>query len=590
MICKKCGKEVDGELLFCPYCGASMSSEDIPLIDDKVSSKEYKKYEQSLKHIERKYKRFKRYRVKANIVTFVLIICLIFGGVVSALFLSNKEEIRCQSEINKIAQEEKVIYAKYENEFANAVIQNREKQIKSCFVSSRNMESANDYIASLYRRPESRIETLSFMDKFYYLITDALRLDKYNLLDTTNNVIYPGAIIKGDSLFTGNYTVLATERTPIDLMSNQTDGKPVTILNPNYSNVTIALNQYAKDYMGNISKEWTYHLQSASTSQELNLVLGAGAGNVADFNIGINTNSQQSTVAVVYSQIYYTVSTEPKGKATDYFNEGVDLKVLGEYEPAYVSSVDYGRKIVLCVSGELSEEELSAKLSAHIKGVEINAGIENVMQDETLDCYLRSYGGEGTLSILKVSEKKRGWLEEINAVLWGDEDNSNNESIVDRLNDFLSDSSTLVNPVPISYSLKYLSDNTPVPAMYVKSETIFLAENAQLVNLSSTDNKEFTVDITALPAILLNKEDVLLQGTKATGSYFQLLCGACETLPASILCGNTKFSVDLAKYEMEKDIHIWIDGGDKNILKRWLGINEVYGIDIYKTQYLENVQ
>lgn len=597
MICKKCGKEVDGEILFCPYCGASMLSEDIPLLDDKVSSKEYKQYEQSLKQIERKYKRLKRYRVRANIATFVLIICLIFGGVVSSLFLSNGEEVRYQSEINKIAQGEKVIYAKYENGFANAVIRNREKQVKSCLVSSRNMESANEYIASLYRRPESRIEALSFMDKSYYLITDALRLDKYNLLDTTNNVIYPGAIIKGDSLFTDNYTVLAMERTPIDLMSNQTDGKPVTIINPNYGNVTIALNQYAKEYMGDISKEWTYNLQSASSSQELNLVLGANIGKVGNLDIGLNTNNQQTIMAVVYSQIYYTVSAEPKSNAIDYFSEGVDLKALGEYEPAYVSSVDYGRKIVLIVSGTLSEQELSAKLNAHIKDVEIGVGIENVIKDETLECSLMSYGGEDVSSILNTSDTNIGLFGEIKAWLWGDEDSSNNESIGDRLNDFLGDSGTLVNPVPISYSLKYLSDNASVPVMYVKSESIFLAENAQLVSLSSTDNKEFTVDITALPAILLNEKDVLLQDTKATGTDFQLLCSDCETLPVSISYINKKEIVDLAEYEMEKYIHIQIDGGYTDFLKV-LGadrktiqaINKEHGIDIYKTQYLENMQ
>ena len=101
-----------------------------------------------------------------------------------------------------------------------------ENQAIALQASSDNTESTNEYIASLLRHPEGKSESLSFMGKPYYLVNDAVELNKYNVLDTTTNVIYPGAIIKGDSLFRGNnYTVIETERTPIDIISNQTGGQ-----------------------------------------------------------------------------------------------------------------------------------------------------------------------------------------------------------------------------------------------------------------------------------------------------------------------------------------------------------------------------
>ena len=582
MICKRCGKEVDERVQFCPYCGDSMSQKESSAVNNGAKEMEYKRNAKRLKQAKKKYKKLKNYRLKVNTFTLVVIVGLIFCGILGGKFFYDTEHAQYLSEINKIAQEKRDDYAKFESGFLNTVVQNRENQIRSCLVSPENAVDASEYIASLYRHPEDEITELSLKEKLYYLITDILGLDKYSLLDSTNNAIYPGAIIRGDSLFAGvDYTVLATERTPIDIMSNQQNGAPKTISDPNYSNVTLALNQYAEAYTGDISKEWVYDLQSASTSDELNIKLGIGIGKAANLDFGFKTSEEKSTVAVVFTQIYYTVSAEPKTNAADYFKEGVDLNVLGAYEPAYVSSVDYGRKIIMVVSGELSEQELTAKLNAHIKGVQIGAAIGNIKTDESLNSKIISYGGADMLSVLSSADKDKGLIRELNEWLWGDD----SKGIADRLNDFLASDASLINPVPLSYRLKYLSDNAPVPAMYIKGEDIALAENTQLVVLSAP--KEIEVDITALPAILLNKNEVSQQGTKVKGKYIQLLCNDCETLPVRILYGKKEYSVDLAEYEMEKDTPIQAEK------EYFMLIPELgnYYIDIgriYKTKYLEN--
>ena len=148
-------------------------------------------------------------------------------------------------------------------------------------------------------------------------------------------------------------------------------------------------------------------------------------------------------------------------------------------------------------------------------------------------------------SVLQSSDKNKGIVGEFRDWLWGSNDT---EGIADRLNDFLANRDTLINPVPLSYRLKYLSDNAQVPAMYINEEEIALADNAQLITLSASE--ELQVDITSLPAILLNRNEVLQQGTKLTGTHIQLLCNDLETLPVRI----DGYSFDLADYEMEKDI------------------------------------
>ena len=181
-------------------------------------------------------------------------------------------------------------------------------------------------------------------------------------------------------------------------------------------------------------------------------------------------------------------------------------------------------------------------------------------------------------SVLQSSDKNKGIVGEFREWLWGSNDT---EEIADRLNDFLANRDTLINPVPLSYRLKYLSDNAQVPAMYINEEEIALADNAQLITLSASD--ELQVDITSLPAILLNKNEVLQQGTKITGTHIQLLCNDLETLPVRI----DGYSFDLADYEMEKDTSIQIEYPHFQGMayRTYLELCK-----IYKTKYLENIQ
>lgn len=589
MICKSCGKELNEATMFCPYCGTSTSAEETPPVDSAVSLKEYNRKLDQLFKLERKYRKEKRYPIISTLLTIVSVVLSVRMGVVCCVFSTRYLADHYAYETKQIAQDEKNRYSAFTSEFAAAVLQDREQQITSCIVTPENAAAANDYISSLYKRPLDKVLYDSFMGKPYYLITDILTLDRYPFPVTAGNTVFPGAIIKGDSLFTSNCTVLAAEQTPISLMSNQTDGKPVTVTDPNYTNVTIALNEYAKEYTGDFSKEWSYTVQSASTTQELNFTLGIGSDKTAGLDISHNSSTQLNTVAIVYSQIYYTVSAEPKSSAADYFKEGIDLKTLGSYAPAYVSSVDYGRKIILTVSGNLSKQELSAKVSANISGVDIGAGIEKINQDKELSCRLYSYGGEDISWILQTSDTETDtkvgfWESIVKLVNPGSADDAE-ESVIDKLNDFLGSDGSLVNPVPISYTLKYLSDNAIVPAMYITREFILGAENAQIINISSTNGKDFSLDITALPAVIISEDALSL--TEATGTNFRLLCADFKTLPITVTYGSTKLSLDLADYEAEQNNFLPVYDEPKGFLALKQNVNY---IDIYRTKYTNSIQ
>lgn len=591
MYCNNCQKEIEGEFLFCPHCGNSIQQEIVPVENVGGDSEEKKQnntkeYEKKLKKLKKEYRREKQKRIDMPLITFILFVVMVLCSLFFIYRVHRKIEIteyervrkeynlklqeyevkkselavelgkkieeqkqRVELENKRKEQEKKIELANYETQFEKEVLQGRENKVQSCLVSDENKDKINEYIKDLYRYSESKIEQDSLNGESYYLIKDYIMLGKHSLTDSTNNAIYPGAILKGDSLFKGDYTVIPIERTAINLMSNQSNGKTKTVINPNYSNVTKTLNEYADEYLGDVSKEWKHQMIETSTSQELNLSLGLGT---EEFNVGIGANSKKklSQMAVVYTQIYYTVSAEPKNSAFDYFAKGVDLKVLGGYEPAYVSSVDYGRKIILVISSDLSQEELSAKVSGMISGVPVNAGIESIVTNGEMTEEIYVYGGEDGSSILENPDSDDGALGEVIKQLVREDDND--QTKIERVNAFIANGNKLTNPLPVSYNLKYLSDNAPVPAMYINREEVMLAEDTQVITLSS--KKEVTIDISELPASLLNEKEVVYKNGKATGNDFKIICKDLEYLPMEILYKKDKepISIDLTKYEFEE--------------------------------------
>ncbi|MCM1187655.1 MAG: thiol-activated cytolysin family protein [Lachnoclostridium sp.] len=358
-------------------------------------------------------------------------------------------------------------------------------------LSRENREEMNSYIASL-DRVEKGIKEESFGSMVRLTDTQIYEMKGgYTILDSGNTVIFPGAVVKGDSLFRGtaDYTLLPLDRTSMYLTSNQAGGGSAEIENVSYQGTMAFLDDCAGRNEGKPAKQWDYVMEVYRSSEELKAGLG-----IQTLGIGIDfektSQEETSCAAVIYRQTHYTVSAEPKKSAAEYFKDGADMTALGDYEPAYISSVDYGRVVVVLVFGNISAEELSAKLSNKIGGV-ISAdlvSIGTVCKDLNLTSHLYQYGGEqkDVGIITDTSSQKLGigkWWDE----LWngsGDKD-----SIESRINDFVCTDAPASNSVPIKYTLKYLADNSFVPAMFVTDKKTLVAERDSVKRVKITTDE-----------------------------------------------------------------------------------------------------
>lgn len=362
--------------------------------------------------------------------------------------------------------------------------------VASTVLEENNRKELDAYIASLNRYPDKRVELKEHEGISYYEVAEKYDLGQYMLNDSGNAVIYPGAVLRGDSLMKGieNYSLVAENRALLTLVCSH-GGNSIRLENVSYGTVQKAVEQLWEESNPEYSKNWEYTLHSAKNEEELNLSLGIGYG-PASASLGVSHTETTSSMAITFTETYFSIVAEPLSSATQYFQVGSDLKSLGDYEPAYVSSVDYGRRIVVMVTTDLSENELNAKLGANIKGVDIGADIGYIRKNIDSNCRIFCYGGDSAKTLQAIDDEKSGGLKG-----WWDRLINGEATDVDGFNQMITADDSLVNPLPLAYHLNYLSDNSAVPATVIVNDNVILAKTAKLVTLSLEGNVEGTFQL-----------------------------------------------------------------------------------------------
>lgn len=421
-----------------------------------------------------------------------------------------------------------------------------------------NYNEIDSYISSLKRYPSKRVIQKEIDGISYYEVAQKYNLEEYLLNDSGNSSIYPGAIIRGDSLMQGisNYALIPQKRTPIILVYNN-DGRSIQVENVSYGGVKEAINQLWNESTREYSEKWEYSVRSLQNEESLELSLGIGYGS-ASFDFGINQTQTTSTMAVTFTETYYSVSVEPLNRPSQYFQIGCDIKSLGDYEPAYISSVDYGRRILILVTSELSEEEIKAKLGAGINGVDISADIGYIKKEIDSNCKIYCYGGNSAKTLQTIdTDKKSGGLKG-----WWNELINGKSDDINAANQIVTVDDSLINPVPLAYHLNYLSDNSSVPAVAIINDNIILAETARLVTITLEGNLpgvfHFSDSVNAI-GYVVNTDQIHITKKGETSGEIQFIWDASTSDSLTGFFNNSSFSCSLAELDENKDYCYTLD-------------------------------
>ncbi len=232
-------------------------------------------------------------------------------------------------------------------------------------------------------------------------------------LDANQNGIWPGSIIHADSnLVDGKPSVIIggdIKRKPVEIsvdLNNNTQ-PPAIVENPTQGNVQAAINTIVTKWLdsGNSAAAKLSSTSSMVYSEkQIETDLGIkGAGEKFGVDLKAISEGKKQEMLVIFNQIYYTaridnltisdlvVDSGPDAVTTDDLKaNGVDTSNPGL---AAVTSVSFGRKIVVRFSTESTSTDVAAAWNASIVGNKISndTKYKSVMDNTTFAVY--AYGG-----------------------------------------------------------------------------------------------------------------------------------------------------------------------------------------------------
>jgi thiol-activated cytolysin len=283
-------------------------------------------------------------------------------------------------------------------------------------------------------------------------------IDDMLIFNPTHGVIWPGALVTVDQdLVRGTPAPLSLRRAPMWLSVDLPGigGRGVfQVDDPSQGTVQAAIDG-ALDYWNNYKYQEGYVSKARSqyaatvvySAEQLAASLGVTYGNFAN-SIATQfkmTTSHESKVAVaLFKQVFYTVSFDPPSHPGAVFDPGVTLDdvrngITGETPAGYVSSVDYGRILMLQI--EASADTLDTDLQAAAKygalKVKASADYQKILQKSKITLF--TIGGNAEVNAQVVSATR---IEDLQAAIQGQ-------------NALYSKS----NPgQPISYTIRFLKD------------------------------------------------------------------------------------------------------------------------------------
>lgn len=296
--------------------------------------------------------------------------------------------------------------------------------------------------------------------------------------ETMSDVIYPGSMLRGDSFMKGKYDplTLRNEFNPVTLsVSLKGDIKVSETTRPILSDVRGTINALiARQNKGIdfnfIPAVYSYESNTVTTEQHFktSLKIHAEANVMAglvkasfDYQKDESNSLTKSYVMVAFRQHIYNVSIDPKHYSTWIVGD-IDVKDMGEYEPLYISSIDYGRVGYIFVETTQSVEEVrkmvKASLEVAVKYVDAKANAQYT------DEFKRLFQ-EGKVK-LKISG---GPIELANKV-------DNYESFV-KFVQMPTAENLAQTCVPISYKVRRLKDNTEVEVIDTYTHNIIELKN-----------------------------------------------------------------------------------------------------------------
>ncbi|WP_419803417.1 thiol-activated cytolysin family protein [Mucilaginibacter sp.] len=291
------------------------------------------------------------------------------------------------------------------------------------------------------------------------------QFEKIVAFDPNVGSLYPGALVQGKGLIDGILIPVKTSRNPLtitisDFYQKGNFSVSRIVKEPNKANVNDSIQKILKQETNSaMGADITYSLRQVYSMDQAFLKFNASykwATGAINGALSVSQNETYSKFLVRLVEKYFTVSCEEPHYPTSYIKEDGYKDLLNYIDSnshnttpnplCYVSSVSYGRELWVLIESKESASDVEASLNASFGG--LNTGGKVEMSDETKkilnEAFIQSYiigGSRYKATDYLGGDKITGLTNFIKA-----------KDTFDILND---------PPRPISYTVAYLSDNSP---------------------------------------------------------------------------------------------------------------------------------
>ncbi len=287
-------------------------------------------------------------------------------------------------------------------------------------------------------------------------LSETRQFDRIVAYAANSDSLWPGAIVAGESVYSGLFAQVGFERRPLTVsvsLENLVGAKSAELTHPSLASYREALAGILDAEINGATPANIYsEIEQVHSEEQLALALGAEVswlGSAASIKASFDFQQQdtRSRYLVKYTQAYYTVDLDAPARPSDFFDPGVTLddvkeRVGADNPPLYVGSITYGRMVVFTFESEYSAEEMNAALEfAYAGGVDVSGNVSVTYKDIISKSKITAFilGGSGGEAARTIDS-------------------------YEALIDFIKEGGNYSREspgAPIAYKLNYLSDNSP---------------------------------------------------------------------------------------------------------------------------------
>ncbi len=290
-------------------------------------------------------------------------------------------------------------------------------------------------------------------------VEDALGGDNgFSLFSPNANVVFPGNLIQGASLYKATPDEILADRAGGDITISILDGSDVSSVyvdEISLGNVTTAANLIlaGKDENSVIPSNFQFAKSIVQSEEEFAFKVKADYENAwssMSGSLSFSNNTTYSRMMVTLDQTFYTLSFTAPPRVEEFFQEDANPEDLERFTgpgnpPCYISSVNYGRIFYMLIESSSSETELQAAVNGSFSTL-TNSGGGSFESDyfssmDEVNIKVFALGGDATVTI------EAGGLTKDNL---GD------------INGILKRATDIRAAVPISYKVQSLKTNQVV--------------------------------------------------------------------------------------------------------------------------------